>query len=48
METSDVQAHLVAQAERQTKALENIQSALMLLTVLAVLAAALGLVAFIR
>jgi len=39
---------LLAHAERQTKALENIQSALMFLLALAILGAILGIVVLVR
>lgn len=44
----DTDSELLAQAERQTKALENIQSAVMLLLALAILGALIWLVVFIR
>lgn len=48
MTRPDLESELLAQAKQQTDALKNIQSALMLLAALGILAAILGLVAFVR
>jgi hypothetical protein len=48
MTRPDLESELLAQAKQQTDALRNIQSALMLIAALAVLAAVWGLVVLVR